>query len=81
LKNIEVWVVKDPQGDIWQTPKGKSSWGSSSAAKNAWSCHTWLDNGPNPYNKNLRSIKQGKWSKDAIGWTTELIMEYKVSTL
>ena len=81
MKNIQVWVIKGPEGNIWQTPKGKSSWGSSAAAKNAWACHTWLDNGPNRYNPKLRSTRQGKWSKDAEGWTTEMIQEYEVKSI
>lgn len=60
MKNIQVWVIKDPEGNIWQTTKGKSSWGSCGAAKSAWACHTWLDNGPNRYNPKLRSTRQGK---------------------
>tara|TARA_R110000744_G_scaffold375388_1_gene488808 strand:+ start:286 stop:531 length:246 start_codon:yes stop_codon:yes gene_type:complete len=79
MKNIEIWVVKDPEGSIWKTPKGKTTWNSKGAAKNAWGCHTWFDRGPNPYNPKLRRSTQGRWTKDAEGWTTELVKEYKVT--
>jgi hypothetical protein len=76
---IQVVVIKDPDGDVWSTPKGKSSWSSVSAAKNAWGCHTWLDNGPNRYNPKLRSTRQGVWSKDAEGWSCEVVAEYTLT--
>jgi hypothetical protein len=73
---VQVVVIKDPDGNIWATPKGKSSWSSVGAAKNAWGCHTWLDNGPNKYNPKLRSTRQGKWSQDAEGWSCEVVADY-----
>ena len=78
MKTMKVVCVFDPDGNAWSTPKGKSSWASVSAAKNAWACHTWLDNGPNRYNLKLRSTRQGKWSKDAepLGWTVEVVQEF-----
>ena len=75
---IQVVCIFDPDGNIWSTPKGKNSWSSISAAKNAWGCHTWLDNGPNRYNSKLRSTRQGKWSQDAIGWSVEVVQEYEL---
>lgn len=71
MKDVtEVWVIKDPDGNVWKTPKGKSSWASQSAAKNAWGCYNW----------GLRETKYGskynrqlKWSEDAQGWACECI--------
>ena len=78
MKNtIEVWVIKDPKGNVWQTPKGKSSWASKVAAKKAWGCHNW----------GLRESKYGSfykgnlvWSEDAehLGWTVEQIAKYEL---
>jgi len=73
---IQVVVIKDPQGNVWKTPKGKTSWSSVGAAKRAWNAHTRLDNGPNPYNSSLRSRRQGVWDKDAIGWSCEVLAEF-----
>lgn len=77
---IQVVCIFDPEGNIWRTPKGKSSWSSVSAAKNAWNCHTWLDNGPSRYNPKLRSTRQGKWSKDAEpnGWQAKVVKEFSL---
>lgn len=30
-------------GEIYQTPNGKTSWSTKSAAKNAWNCHNYGD--------------------------------------
>lgn len=76
---IQAVVIKDPDGNTWSTPKGKSSWSSVGAAKNAWGCHTWLDNGPNRYNPKLRSTRQGKWSQDSEGWSCEVVAEYSLT--
>lgn len=67
-KTVYVYHIIDPDGNLWETPKGKRTWDSVAAAKNAWACHTWFDNGPNRYNPKLRTTRQGKWSKDANGW-------------
>lgn len=69
MKNtIEVWVIKDPEGNVWKTPKGKSSWASKGAAKNAWGCHRY------------KGYCNMKWSEDAepIGWTVEQIAKYEL---
>lgn len=76
MKNVQVVCIFDPDGNIWSTPKGKNSWASVGAAKIAWGCHTWLDDGPNRYNSNLRSKRQGKWSTDADGWEVKVVQEY-----
>ena len=65
---VYTYHVVDPSGEIWATPKGKRTWETPGAAKNAWSCHTWVDDGPNPYNSKLRRTRQAKWSVDASGW-------------
>lgn len=72
-KVIQVVVIKDPKGNIWSTPKGKSSWGSVGAAKNAWGCHNWKRHPKYP-RINTNKI----WKEDAEGWTTEVIQEYEV---
>lgn len=30
-------------GELYQTPNGKTSWSTKSAAKNAWNCHNYGD--------------------------------------
>lgn len=30
-------------GELYQTPNGKTSWSTKSAAKNAWNCHNYKD--------------------------------------
>ncbi len=30
-------------GQLYQTPNGKTSWSTKSAAKNAWNCHNYKD--------------------------------------
>ncbi len=42
--DIKGWVVEYPEGKMWKTPSGKFFWGTSAAAKNAFSCHDyyWL---------------------------------------
>ena len=67
MKDVEIWIIKDPDGNIWTTPKGKGTWGSSGAAKNAWCYHH------NP-------IVSMKWGRDAesIGWTCECIARYEL---
>jgi hypothetical protein len=78
MKNLKIVVIRDPWGNLWSTPKGKVSWGSDGAAKSAWNCHTWIDNGPNMYNPKLRSLRQGKWAEDAVGWSLEVFGEYQL---
>ncbi len=45
-------------GELYQTPNGKTSWSTKSAAKSAWNCHNYkqvpgtLYNGK-PYNRNV----------------------------
>lgn len=65
MKNIQVWVIKDPEGNVWQTPKGKSSWNSSGAAKNAWCYHQYWG-------------VSSSWDKHAVGWVCEKIAEYEL---
>lgn len=72
MEKIQVVVIKDPNGNVWKTPKGKSSWSSVVAAKSAWNCHTWVDDGPNPYNPKIRRRRNGKWDSDAVGWSIEV---------
>ena len=72
-KTIQVVVIKDPEGNIWSTPKGKSSWGSVGAAKNAWGCHNWKKHPKYP-----RINTNKTWKEDAEGWTTEVIQEYEL---
>lgn len=60
---VEIWVIKDPDGNLWKTPKGKSSWASQGAAKNAWL-----------YHKNLHC--KSSWSEDAQGWSCECVAKY-----
>ncbi len=42
--DIQGWIVEYPKGQMWKTPSGKFFWGTSAAAKNAFSCHDyyWL---------------------------------------
>ena len=35
-------------GELYQTPNGKTSWSTKSAAKNAWNCHNYKPNPKNP---------------------------------
>ena len=35
-------------GDMYQTPNGKTSWSTKSAAKNAWNCHNYKPHPKNP---------------------------------
>ena len=71
-KVIQVVVIKDPEGNIWKTPKGKSSWNSVGAAKNAWGCHNWKK-----HPIYARSTNK-KWSEDAEGWSVEVVAEYEL---
>jgi len=76
---IQIVVIKKPDGSIWNTPKGKSSWSSVGAAKNAWGCHTWKNREPPLH----RSRTQCKWSEDAeaSGWKVEVLKEYKLAEI
>jgi hypothetical protein len=39
-KSIKVFAIRNKETqELWSTPKGKVSWSSVGAAKNAWSCH------------------------------------------
>lgn len=64
-RTLKVFVVKDPEGSVWKTPKGKSSWNSVGAAKNAWCCHHGV-------------FSRCSWSVDAVGWSVEQIAEYEL---
>lgn len=70
-KTIQVVVIKDPEGNIWATPKGKFSWGSVGAAKNSWSCHNWKKH---PKYNNTTVNKT--WKEGAGGWSVEALEEY-----
>jgi hypothetical protein len=42
MKNVGIFVIRNKTtGELWMTPKCKSSWGSVGAAKSAWNCHNW----------------------------------------
>lgn len=67
MKYIEVWIIRDPNGNVWQTPKGKSSWAGAGFAKNAWAYHQ-------------HPGVNCTWTKDAEpnGWTVELLSKYEL---
>lgn len=71
VKTIKVIMIFDPDGNVWSTPKGKATWGSVGAAKNAWACHNFK---PHEYYKRISINK--KWSEDAIGWEVKVVHEF-----
>jgi len=72
-KNLKVVCIFDPDGKLWSTPKGKTSWSSVGAAKNAWSCHNFKRHPKYP-----RLTTNKKWSEDAKGWDVQVVQEYKL---
>ena len=78
-ESIKVFAIKDPQGNFWRTPKGKSSWSSTGAAKLSWGCHN--------YKKHFYTTTKGnehwywvqkRWSEDAEGWSIVQLKEYRL---
>lgn len=73
MKTVKVVIIFDPAGNVWSTPKGKSTWGSIGAAKNARACHNWKKH---EYYKRISVNK--KWSEDADGWEVKVVGEFKL---
>ena len=42
LKSVYA-IRNNTTGELYQTPNGKTSWSTKSAAKNAWNCHNYGD--------------------------------------
>lgn len=70
---IEVWAIKDPDGNFWKTPKGKSTWNKPNFAKSAWNCHNYK-----PHSTYPRITVNKKWDEDAEGWQLVKLKEYKL---
>lgn len=77
---IKVYVIKDPEGNVWKTPKGKSSWSSVGAAKNAWNAHNWYKVVREICGVEYTSWVHKVWSKNAepAGWKVCKAKEYKL---
>jgi len=63
-----VYAIRDKvTGDMYQTPNGKASWSTKSAAKNAWNCHNYKNIHYTNY-KGEAAVRHGncRFDEDAI---------------
>ena len=66
-------------GELYQTPNGKTSWSTKSAAKNAWNCHNYGDIHYTNY-KGEPAVRQGNLRFDDDAKDLEVVeMAYIVT--
>lgn len=62
-----VYAIRDKvTGDMYQTPNGKASWSTKSAAKNAWNCHNHKQVTKDYNGKPYTSTVHCRFDEDAI---------------
>lgn len=72
INTIKIFAIKDPEGNFWKTPKGKSMWSSVGAAKNSWNKHNcaYKEDPPTSTGWVYKRYEHLNWAKDAEpnGW-------------